>query len=73
MAKLLWEPSEERKKNTNIMRFMETVNSKYGQKFSSYDELYEWSVNNIADCSAPKKPSFAPKISNFSAIGSPKG
>ncbi len=49
MAKLLWEPSEERKKNTNIMRFMDTVNSKHGLKLNSYDDLYEWSVNNIPE------------------------
>ncbi len=49
MAKLLWEPSKERKKNTNIMRFMDTVNSKHGLKLNSYDDLYEWSVNNIPE------------------------
>jgi acetoacetyl-CoA synthetase len=49
MAKLLWEPSAERKKNANITKFIEYVNKRYGQKFGSYDELYYWTINNIPD------------------------
>lgn len=49
MARLLWEPSEERKKNANMTKFIELVNKRYGQKFVSYDELYYWSINNIPD------------------------
>lgn len=49
MAELLWKPSEERKKNTNVFKFMDMINKKYGKNFTDYDELYEWSVNNIPD------------------------
>jgi len=49
MGKLLWEPSEERKKNANMTKFMELVNKRYGQNFHSYWELYDWSVANIPD------------------------
>ncbi len=49
MAKLLWTPSEERKQNSNMYRFMLTVNSKFGKNFTDYDGLYQWSVDNIAD------------------------
>jgi len=49
MARLLWQPSEERKKNANITKFIELVNKRHGQKFVSYDELYYWSINNIPD------------------------
>lgn len=49
MAKLLWEPSEERKKNSNMYRFMQTVNKSYGKDFTDYDGLYKWSVNNLGD------------------------
>ena len=49
MAKLLWEPSEEQIKSTNMYRFMQTVNEKYGQSFSDYSQFYEWSVANIPD------------------------
>ncbi len=47
MAKCLWKPSEERIKQTNMYRFMQTVNKTYGQSFSDYDGLYQWSVENI--------------------------
>jgi len=49
MAKLLWVPSEERKRNANITKFMNSVNRRYGKGFSSYKELYDWSVEDIAD------------------------
>ncbi len=48
MAKMLWEPTEERIRNTNIYRFMNFVNDKFDQNFSEYTPLYEWSVENIA-------------------------
>ena len=44
MAKLLWEPSEERKRNANITKFMEFVNQRYGKSLRTYEELYTWSV-----------------------------
>ncbi len=49
MNKMLWSPTEERKKKTNIYRFMQTVNSKFGQDFTEYGPLHQWSVDNIAD------------------------
>ena len=49
MAKLLWEPSAERKKRANITKFIDLVNRQYGQKFDSYDELYDWSIKNMPD------------------------
>jgi len=49
VAKLLWEPSEERKSSANITKFMNLVNRRYGKGFRSYRELYHWSVENIAD------------------------
>ncbi len=49
MAKRLWQPSEERIKNTNMYAFMQTVNHKFDKDFSTYDELYQWSVENLAD------------------------
>ena len=45
----LWIPSEERIKNANMTRFMSEVNKKYGENFSDYFGLYDWSVNNITD------------------------
>ncbi len=49
MSKLLWEPTEERKKNANITRFIEFVNKRHKQNFHSYKELYDWSVDKIPD------------------------
>jgi len=49
MDKLLWEPSEERIKNSNMYRFMNTVNEKHGKNFTDYDSLYQWSIENISD------------------------
>jgi len=49
MAKLLWEPSEERIKNTNMYRFMNFINAKHHRDFSEYASLYQWSIENISD------------------------
>jgi acetoacetyl-CoA synthetase len=49
MAKLLWTPSEERVKSSNMYRFMQLVNRKYGKDFSEYEALYQWSVEKIPD------------------------
>jgi acetoacetyl-CoA synthetase len=49
MTALLWAPSEERIKNTNMYRFMSFINSRYGKDFTEYDPLYEWSIENIRD------------------------
>jgi len=49
MRKPLWTPSEERKRNANITRFMEVVNARYKLTLASYSDLYNWSVNNIPD------------------------
>ncbi len=49
MAKLLWTPSKERIKNTNLYRFMNIINETYNQNFSEYEPLYQWSIENIPD------------------------
>jgi acetoacetyl-CoA synthetase len=49
MAKQLWAPTEERIKSTNMYRFMERVNSKFGTDFKEYTPLYDWSVEHIDD------------------------
>ena len=47
MAKLLWSPSEEKIKNSNMYRFMNYINDKFNQNFTEYDPLYQWSIDNI--------------------------
>ena len=44
MSKLLWKPSEERIKNTNMYQFMEFVNARFGHTFANYRDLYTWSI-----------------------------
>jgi acetoacetyl-CoA synthetase len=45
----LWTPSEDRIKQANMTRFMEFVNQKFGEGFTSYEDLYQWSIDNIPD------------------------
>ncbi|NOR23325.1 MAG: acetoacetate--CoA ligase [Desulforhopalus sp.] len=47
MIKPLWEPSEQRIKDSNMYRFMQSVNQTHGINCSDYNELYQWSVENI--------------------------
>src|SRR6266498_1666502 len=45
----LWIPSEERKRQANITRFMDEVNARQKLNLRAYAELYQWSVENIPD------------------------
>jgi acetoacetyl-CoA synthetase len=45
----LWIPSEERKRDANITRFIHEINQRHSLNLTSYPELYEWSVENIRD------------------------
>lgn len=65
MAKLLWQPSEERRKKSNMFKFIDYVNKNYGQRFSTYDELYSWSISDI--------PTFWAAIWDFVKIKASKG
>ena len=49
MANMLWQPTTEQIQKSNMYRFMNFVNDKYGQAFTEYTPLYDWSVDNIAD------------------------
>ncbi|MFO7952463.1 MAG: acetoacetate--CoA ligase [Bacillota bacterium] len=49
MAKLLWDPIEERKNSSNMVRFIDYVNNKYDREIVNYHDLYQWSVNKIPD------------------------
>lgn len=48
-GELLWRPSEERVRSTNLYAFMQTVNKKHGIDCKDYADLYCWSVENIPD------------------------
>ncbi|MCY4624642.1 MAG: acetoacetate--CoA ligase [Chloroflexi bacterium] len=44
---LLWSPSEERKAQANITRYMAWLRESRGLDFGSYDELWRWSVDDL--------------------------
>ena len=45
--KPLWTPSRERVEESNMFRFMQVVNEHHNKNFSNYNELYQWSVDNL--------------------------
>jgi acetoacetyl-CoA synthetase len=45
----LWTPSQERKQQANVTRFMNEVNARHRLDLTSYPELYQWSIENIPD------------------------
>ena len=49
MGKLLWTPSEEQIQDSNMYRFMTGVNRKYQKNFTTYPELWQWSVDHIPE------------------------
>lgn len=46
---LLWTPSEAIKASANITQYQSWLNEKKGKTFDSYDQLWEWSTDNIED------------------------
>jgi len=49
MSEPLWKPSDDRIRSTNMYRFMTEINDRYGTSFKEYDELWQWSVDNIPE------------------------
>jgi len=47
MATPIWTPSEEKIARAAMTRFMAFVNERHGTRFSTYDDLYRWSVSDI--------------------------
>ena len=45
--KLLWKPSLEKIKKTNLIDFQKKINNKYKIKINNYIDLYNWSINNL--------------------------
>jgi acetoacetyl-CoA synthetase len=49
MGKQLWAPTQEHIQSTNMYGFMQWINQRFNKAFKTYAELYQWSVENIAD------------------------
>ncbi len=47
MEKLLWQPSRERIENTNMYNYMQYVNERFRKRFGAYDDIYQWSIEEI--------------------------
>ncbi len=49
MNHLLWEPSNDTIGQANITRFISFINNKYSTHLENYQQLYDWSIENIPD------------------------
>jgi acetoacetyl-CoA synthetase len=49
MSKMLWKPSEESIRRSNMYRFMQLVNDRHNQAFAEFSSLHRWSVDHIDD------------------------
>lgn len=47
MKRPLWQPTETRKEQANMTRFIDFLNRKQKPPVTGYDELYDWSVTDI--------------------------
>lgn len=45
----LWKPSKETIQNTQMFKFMQYLNAIHHTEFNQYQDLYRWSVENLAD------------------------
>jgi acetoacetyl-CoA synthetase len=48
-AEPMWRPSDQRIRQTNIHRFMQQINDRYGTSFESYAPLFDWSIANLRE------------------------
>ena len=63
---IIWQPSNEIKKSSNLSRFIEFANKKYSKSIKTeYQDIWNWSVNNVE--------SFWSLIWDFSEIKGSKG
>ncbi len=49
MSRMLWQPGEGRIRNSNMYRFMDSVNKTFNQHFTDYESLYNWTIRTIPD------------------------
>ncbi len=49
MPKPLWTPSAEHRDKANITKFMNWLAARHAKQFSTYDQLYQWSVDQMED------------------------
>ena len=47
MKKIMWQPSVEQIQRSQMFKFKEYINTNHGLNLDSYQDLHEWSVNQI--------------------------
>lgn len=47
-ARLLWKPTDQFKSESNLTQYMQWLAAKKDLHFSSYDELWQWSVDDVS-------------------------
>ena len=62
---ILWSPSKDRVKSSQMYAFMQSINMKYNLNLDSFSELHNWSIEN--------KSNFWSSIWNFFKIIGSKG
>lgn len=46
---IMWAPSIERRETSALARFMAGISRKYGVEMADYGDIYDWSIENMAD------------------------
>ena len=46
---ILWSPSEEKIKSSQMYKFMKNINEKYNINLDSFTNLHNWSIENKSD------------------------
>ncbi|MDC0969299.1 acetoacetate--CoA ligase [Alphaproteobacteria bacterium] len=46
---ILWSPSEERIKSSQMFKFLQNINAKYDLNLDSFSELHNWSIENKSE------------------------
>ncbi|MEZ4972169.1 MAG: acetoacetate--CoA ligase [Cyclobacteriaceae bacterium] len=49
MSRVLWKPTQQSIENANLTKFMAWLSTHRGLTFRNYDELWQWSVDDIDD------------------------
>ena len=49
MSHALWQPSEQYRRQSNLWRFMQFVNTEWRTSFCDYDATYRWSIEHKAE------------------------
>ena len=48
---ILWSPSDQKIKSSQMFQFIQKVNDKYNLNLDSFSELYNWSIEYKSDAS----------------------